>query len=196
MRAINSASLMKRYPLQYRSIKMILIAAADKNWAIGRGGDLLYSLPDDMRFFRETTMGKTVIMGRKTLESMPGGRPLKGRRNIILSRSGGVSAEGVELCRSAGEAVSLAEASEGEVFVIGGEEVYRALLPYCDTAYITRVFAESPADRFLPDFDSLPDWDEVSRSERFENNGIGFEFVTYKRKAPCGENMFCMQSYF
>ncbi len=162
---------------------MILIAAADKNWAIGNDGGLLYSLPDDMRFFRETTMGATVIMGRKTLESMPGGRPLKGRRNIVLSKTGAVSAEGVEVCNSVDEVLSLCENIEGDVFVIGGAAIYRALLPFCDTAFVTRIDATCKADRFLPDFDAMPDWEEAARSEKQENNGIEFAFVTYKRKA-------------
>ncbi len=160
---------------------MILIAAADKNWAIGHKGQLLYSLPDDMRFFRETTKGAVVIMGRATLESLPGGRPLPNRRNIVLSRSSELSVTGAEVYGTIDEVLFACEGEVREVFVIGGEAVYRAFLEHCDTAYITKIDAARPADRFFPNLDEISEWQAVSRSETHENNGVSFSFVTYKK---------------
>lgn len=160
---------------------MILIAAADRNWAIGRDGGLLYSLPDDMRFFRETTKGSVVIMGRATLESLPGARPLPGRRNIVLSRRSDFSVDGAEVYGTVGEVLRACEGEERKVFVIGGEAVYRAFLEHCDTAYITKIDDARAADRFFPNLDESPGWKIVSRSEGHENNGVSFAFVTYKK---------------
>ncbi|MBR5542771.1 MAG: dihydrofolate reductase [Oscillospiraceae bacterium] len=161
---------------------MNIIAAADKAWGIGKGGDLIYSIPEDMKFFRETTSGKTVIMGRATLESLPGGKPLPKRRNIILSRTLG-EIPGAEVCKTPKEAATLVSDTPGaDVFVIGGESVYRDMLPFCDTAYITKIDAESEADRHISDFDAMPDWEEVYSSPEKEHEGLRFRFVTYKRK--------------
>ena len=161
---------------------MNIIAAADAGWGIGKEGDLIYNIPEDMKFFRETTREKTVVMGRATLESLPGGRPLPKRRNIILSSSLD-AVEGAEVCKDTEELKALLEGEKSEnVFVIGGERVYRELLPLCDTAYITRIDAKSDADRFLVNFDEEEDWEEAESSPTMESGGIKFRFVTYKRK--------------
>ena len=131
---------------------MKLIVAVDRSWAIGREGDQLLYLSADLRRFKELTLGGTVILGRKTLATFPGGRPLKGRRNLILSRSPDFAPEGAEVFRSVEE---LLAAAPEDSFVIGGESVYRALLPYCTTAYVTKIDAAFPADRFFPDLDAL-----------------------------------------
>lgn len=160
---------------------MNLIVAADLGWGIGKDGDLLYSIPEDMRFFRETTSGKTVIMGRATLESLPGGRPLPKRRNIIVSRTL-AEVPGAEVAKTPEEAANLVSATPSEdVFVIGGESIYRDMLPFCDTAYITKIEAEADADRFLTNLDESDEWEIVYRSPRKEHNGIYFSFLTYKR---------------
>ncbi len=160
---------------------MNMIAAADIEWGIGKGGDLLYHIPEDMRFFRETTSGKTVIMGRATLESLPEGKPLPKRRNIIISRTLG-EVPGAEVCKSPEEAVKLLADVPGEdIFVIGGESIYRDMLPFCDTAYITRIEAKSSADRYLVNLDKKPEWEIEKSSPMYAHNGLCFKFVTYKR---------------
>ncbi|MBQ4545394.1 MAG: dihydrofolate reductase [Oscillospiraceae bacterium] len=161
---------------------MNIIAAADVAWGIGLKGDLLYHIPEDMRFFREMTKGKTVIMGRATLESFPNGAPLPNRRNIVISRTAS-EIPGVEICKSPKEAAELVKGEDSnDVFVIGGESIYRDMLPYCDTAYITRIEAKSEADRYLVNFDEMPEWEIVRRSPMYAHNGLCFKFVTYKKK--------------
>lgn len=162
---------------------MYIIAAADRNWAIGKSGDLLYHLPQDMKFFRETTSGSVVVMGRKTLESFPGGRPLKNRVNIVLTRNNDYEKDGVVVCHSVDELCKiLKEYTDKNIFVIGGEEIYRQLLPMCTKAYITRVDATSEADSFFPDLDNDPDWHITHTSEDLSDNGITFRFVTYEKE--------------
>lgn len=161
---------------------MNIIASADIEWGIGNEGDLLYNIPEDMRFFREMTTGKTVIMGRTTLESLPGSKPLPKRRNIVLSKTSGDIA-GAEICRSPEEIIELLSDEDSEnIFVIGGESVYREMLKYCDTAYITRVEAKTEADRHLVNLDECADWMIEKSSPMYAHNGICFKFVTYKRK--------------
>lgn len=162
---------------------MKMIAAADQKGGIGRDGGLLASLPGDMKYFREQTAGAAVIMGRKTLESFPGGKPLKGRRNIVLSRTLEAQPEaGYEVCRSVEEAAALAEQEkERTVFVIGGGEIYKLMLPYCEEALITEIEADLNADTFIPVFSELEDWKAVSRSDVKEDNGIRYTFAVYRR---------------
>ena len=161
---------------------MNIIAAADVAWGIGFKGDLLYHIPEDMRFFREMTKGKTVIMGRATLESFPNSAPLPNRRNIVISRTAS-EIPGVEICSSPEAAAELVKNEDSDsVFVIGGESIYRDMLPYCGTAYITRIEAKSEADRYLVNFDEMSDWEIVRRSPMYAHNGLCFKFVTYKKK--------------
>lgn len=159
---------------------MKLIAAVSKNWGIGKDGALLFSIPSDMKFFRETTDGAAVIMGRKTLDSFPGGRPLKNRVNIVLTHDYGFSREGVVVCHSEDEVLKKAEEYEN-VFVIGGEEIYSLFLEDCDTAYITKVEEYAEADKFLPDLDGNPEWHLEKKSEPVCENGHTFTFCTYKK---------------
>ncbi len=160
---------------------MNIIVAVSKNYGIGRDGGLLFSIPEDMAFFRSTTSGKTVIMGRKTLESLPGGRPLKNRRNIVFSRSRDFSLEGVEHVSSVDELLALVNGDE-DAFVIGGEEIYRTMLPYCRRAYITMVDAEAEADRFFPNVEQIDEWILADASEWKEHEGTRFQFREYVRK--------------
>ncbi|MBR3847754.1 MAG: dihydrofolate reductase [Oscillospiraceae bacterium] len=160
---------------------MNLIVAVDRGWGIGKDGGLLYSIPEDMKFFRTMTAGKTVIMGRATLESLPGGRPLPKRRNIILSRTLS-EVEGAEVCKTPEEIAELLSDTPGDdIFVIGGESVYRDMLPYCDTAYITKIEAEKEADRHLVNLDEAPEWKIAYRSPMKEHEGTYFAFLTYKK---------------
>ncbi len=161
---------------------MQAIVAVSKNWGIGREGQLLFSIPEDMKFFRTTTTGKTVIMGRKTLESMPGGKPLKNRRNIIISTREGYEVDGAETVLSPMEAMKLVEGTpEEDIFVIGGGEVYRAMLPFCSRALVTHVEAKPEADKFFPNLDTEENWMLEERGEEKEHEGLKFCFCTYSR---------------
>ena len=160
---------------------MIIIACADREWGIGRDSKLLFNIPEDMEFFKNATKGKTVVMGRKTFESLRI-KPLPERRNIVLTRSEIFSFEDTETVHSLTELFSLLENTpKNDVFVIGGSNVYRQLLKYCDTAYITKVFSYGKADSFIADFDKLSDWKTECASEIMDSNGIEFQFVKYVR---------------
>ena len=161
---------------------MYAIVAVSKNWGIGKDNALLFSIPEDMKQFRDSTMGKTIIMGRNTLESFPNGAPLKNRRNILISTQEDYMVEGVEVVNSPAQAVELtAELPLDEVYVVGGSEVYRAMLPFCDKAFVTKVLKNAEADRFFPDLDSLPDWKLASEGEIKEHEGIRYRFCVYER---------------
>ena len=157
-----------------------LIAAVAQNRALGKDGQLLWHLPEDMRYFRETTRGKPVIMGRKTWESLPDVfRPLPGRRNIVISRNPAYDAPGATLAGSLEEAVRLAQ-DDAEVFVIGGAEIYRQALPLAQRLYLTEVARDFDADAFFPEF-SASDWTEISRSAAKYCAGLDFTFAVYQR---------------
>ncbi len=161
---------------------MNLIVAAGEGWGIGRDGRLLARIPGDMAFFRRTTLHKVVVMGRATLESLPGGKGLKDRVNIVLSRDEGFEAPGALVCRGLDELQgALAAYDDQDVYVIGGESVYRQLLPYCARAYVTRFLTQSPieADRFLPDLDREPGWQLVEASEPHQEEGVRYRFCEY-----------------
>lgn len=157
---------------------MNLIVAVDKNWGIGKSNDLLFSIPKDMKFFRETTTGKTVIMGRNTLESFPNKKPLPKRRNIVITSNTSYEIDGAEIVNSIDEAVKTAP---DDAFVIGGSSIYRQMLDYCDTAYITKVEADGNADCFFPNLDLNKDFELIYQSEPVEDNGYTLTFCTYKR---------------
>lgn len=163
---------------------MKLIVAVAKNWAIGHKGGLLFDLPDDMAFFRRTTLNKVVVMGRNTLLSFPGGNPLKNRTNIVLTTNAEFEAEGCIICHSFQELFEeLKNYNSDDVFVIGGGKIYNDLYPYCSEAYITKVDAVEDADTFLHNFDEDEDWYLSYASEVHENNGFKFIFNTYKNKS-------------
>lgn len=157
---------------------MEAIVVVARDWAIGREGDQLVYLSADLKRFKELTMGHPVILGRKTLATFPGGRPLKGRRNLILSATPGYGVEGAEVCPDV--ATLLAHAPQ-DAFVIGGESVYRALLPHCDTVHVTMVDHVWPADRFFPDLDGDPAWTLAERSAPQEEKGLTFRYLTYRK---------------
>lgn len=164
---------------------MNIIVNVSKNWAIGKNGGLLFHISADMRFFKEHTTGNVIVMGRKTLDSLPGGRALPDRTNIVLTRSAGLTRENVAVCHSFDELNDmLAGFDSKSVYVIGGESLYRKLLPLCDTAYVTKVDKEiHDADAFMVDLDEHPDWAAAEESELFSDNGLDYRFVTYRKKS-------------
>ncbi len=158
---------------------IIAIVHADREWGIGKGNDMMFSLPKDMKFFRQTTLGHTVVMGGKTLRSFPGGTPLKNRTNIVLSR--GQVRDDCVIVRSYEELKKELKAREREeIYVIGGGEVYRELLPYCDKALVTKVDAVGGAEVFFPDLDAHPDFICVDEGEPIDDNGLIIRFTEYK----------------
>ena len=157
------------------------IVHADKEWGIGKDGDMMFSLPKDMKFFRETTMGHTVVMGGNTLRSFPNQKPLKNRVNIVLSR--GQVRDDCVIVRSYDELKNEMKARENEdIFVIGGGEVYKELLPYCHGAYVTKVDAVGGAEVFFPNLDSHPDFVCVEESEPIDDNGWTIRFTKYENQ--------------
>ena len=162
---------------------MRAIVNADKNWGIGFRNQLLVHIPSDMRFFREKTTGNVVVMGRKTLESLPGGRPLADRDNIVMTRDPAFRVKGAAVVHSVEELQQLlADIDTDRVYVIGGAEIYRLLLPYCDTAFVTRVDYVYQADAYFPDLDASPEWELTAESEEQTCHDMEFTFRTYKRQ--------------
>lgn len=160
---------------------MNIIVAADKNWAIGKDNKLLVSIPADMKFFREMTKGNIVVMGRKTLESFPQGQPLQKRVNIVISGNLEYQVKGAVVVHSVEEAVEECQKYEGEVYVIGGESIYRAMLPYCDTALVTKIDHAYAADTYFPDLDKDPEWRLTGETEEQTYFDLEYVFAKYER---------------
>ena len=160
---------------------MKLIVAVSENWGIGKNNELLFNIPKDMKFFRETTMGKTVILGRKNLESFPNAKPLPKRPNIILTRDKNFVCDGATVVHSIDELLAM-DIDFADAFVIGGEEIYRQLLPYCDLCYVTKVKESVPADKFMVNLDELSEWKLTQESDEIEDYGHTLTFCTYERK--------------
>lgn len=163
---------------------MNAIVVTDRAWAIGRDGDLLFSLPTDMRRFRSMTLDGTVILGRKTLDSFPGGKPLPRRRNIVITHNADFDREGAVIVSSLQEALdAAADEDPDKLWVIGGGSVYTALLCRCTRVYLTRVDAVAEgADTFFPNLDKLPGWEVECVSDPVEENGLTYQFVDYINK--------------
>ena len=158
---------------------MNLIAAVDKNWAIGKDNKLLVQIPMDMKFFRETTTGKVVVMGRKTLESFPNGLPLKNRTNIVLTRNENYDGKGAIVVHSMEELrEELKKYKSEDIYVIGGEQIYKALVDDCDVAHITKINFAYDADAYFPNLDEKPEWKITADSE--EQTYFDLEFFFYK----------------
>lgn len=168
-------------------VNMKAIAAVDKNWGIGLKGKLLVQIPADQRFFRETTTGQVVVMGRKTLESFPGKEPLKNRVNVVMTRSGVSLPDEVERAGSIDELKTvLSRYEDREIYCIGGAEIYRQLLPMCDECYITKIDESYEADAFFPDLDVDPEWELVrdgSETEEQTYFDLIYHFLKYRRKS-------------
>lgn len=164
---------------------MNIILAADRNWAIGKDNDLLIHLPGDLKYFKKMTTGKTVIMGRKTLESLPCGKPLPNRRNIILARSVDFQVSGAEVLNSVEDVLHLIKSGNlksDEAFVIGGADIYKQMMPYCDKFYITKIEAELPADRYFVDLDEVDDLKITWTGPIEEYKGTKYQYVLYERR--------------
>ncbi|MBQ6106538.1 MAG: dihydrofolate reductase [Lachnospiraceae bacterium] len=162
---------------------MNCIVNVDNNWGIGLKNKLLVSIPADLRFFQSKTKGKVVIFGRSTLETFPGGMPLKNRLNIVISRNPNYSVPDALVAHSVEEAIELAsEYASEDVFVIGGASVYRQFLPYCDTAYVTRTDYCYDADTHFPNLDADPEWECIEEGEEQTYYDIVFRFTKYVRK--------------
>lgn len=176
---------------------MKAIVAVDKNWSIGKDGKLLARIPADQKFFRSMTTGGILIMGRKTLESFPNGQPLPKRINIVLTRDPSYEAEGCTVVRSIDEACAEAEKAAAAhpenrgVFVIGGGEIYREMLPFCDTAYVTKIDYAYDADTQFPNLDEDPEWEAAETSEEQTYFDLVYEFVTYRRTAGGQKGVLC-----
>lgn len=162
---------------------MNIIVAADNNWAIGNKNKLLVSIPNDMKQFREETTGKVVVVGRKTLESFPQGQPLKNRTNIVLSKDKNYRVKGAIVVNSVDELLKELEryASE-DIYIIGGESIYRQLLPYCDTAHVTKIDHVYEADTYFPNLDKDPEWEITADSDEQTYFDIAYTFLKYERR--------------
>lgn len=162
---------------------MNIIAAADKNWGIGKDNSLLDHIPEDMKFFRETTSGKAVIMGKNTFLSFPGPKALPNRLNIVLTHDKSFDYPDITVCDDLSKAVEIArkEYNDEDIFIIGGASVYAEAEPLCDVAYITKIDNEYDADRFLVDFDSLSDWRIATEEMIKTQKGLYITFVKYVR---------------
>lgn len=158
---------------------MELIVAVYDDWGIGRDGTQPVALSADRKFFRQTTKGAMVIVGRKTLGDFPGGKPLPNRVNVVLTR-GNPQIEGVQICHSPQEAAELAKTAE-RALVIGGGSVYRQMLPLCDAAYITKVHATPVSDTYFPNLDADPAWKLAEVLQSGVEDGIAYEMCLYKR---------------
>lgn len=162
---------------------MNLIAAVDKNWAIGKDNKLLVSIPADMKFFRETTTGKVVVMGRKTLESFPNGLPLKNRTNIVLTHNKNYAVKDAIIVHDLDELhEELKKYNSEDIYVIGGEKIYEQLVDECDVAHITKIDFAYDADAYFPNLDEKEDWVITGDSEEQTYFDLEFYFYRYERK--------------
>ena len=163
---------------------MNAIVAVDANWGIGRGNELLFTLRGDLKRFREMTTGGTILLGRKTLETFPGGRPLPKRRNVVLTKSSHLEVEGATVVHTIEELLdSVKDEDPDSVFVVGGGTVYTALLPHCKRVYMTRVDATAgDPDTYFPNLDKLPGWEVEKEEPPIVEDGISYRFVDYINK--------------
>ena len=162
---------------------MNLIAAVDQNWAIGNKNELLVRIPADQKFFRETTTGKVVVMGRKTLESFPNGLPLKNRTNIVLTRDMNYQVKDAIIVHSMDELhEELKKYPSEDIYVIGGEQIYRQLVDECEVAHITKINFAYDADAYFPNLDEKPEWKITADSEEQTYFDLEYVFLKYKKK--------------
>ena len=157
---------------------MQAIVAVSQSWGIGKDGRLLFRLSADLRRFKALPTGHTVVMGRKTLQSLPGGKGLPNRRNLVLSRRMDYAPENAEVVTSV---EALLRTAGEDAFVIGGQQVYEQLLPHCERVHVTKVLADAPADAFFPNLDEDPAWRIASVSDVLTESGISFQYVEYCR---------------
>ena len=166
-----------------RRTQMKMILSADRNWAIGKDNKLLVKIPADMKMFREKTTGKAVVMGRKTLESFPNGLPLKNRTNIVLTRKQEYKVKDAIVAHSKAELdIELKKYDSDDIYIIGGESIYRMLLDECDTAYVTKIDYAYEADTYFPNLDEDVNWEIVEESEEQTYFDLEYRFLEYKRR--------------
>ena len=162
---------------------MNLIVAVDKNWAIGKNNQLLVRIPMDQKFFRETTTGKVVVMGRKTLESFPNGLPLKNRTNIVLTRNPNHKVKEAIVVHSMDEFhEEVKKYNSEDIYVVGGEKIYRQMLDECEVAHVTKIEYAYDADAYFPNLDENPDWALTGDSEEQTYFDLEFFFYRYEKK--------------
>lgn len=162
---------------------MNLIVAVDKNWAIGKNNKLLVRIPADMKAFRQETMGKVIVMGRKTLESFPGGVPLQGRTNIILTSQKEYRVKDGIVVHTIEELKEILKQYESQnIYIIGGGQIYQQLLPLCDTAHVTKVEHAYEADTYFPNLDQSGEWEITASSEEQTYFDLEYFFLKYERK--------------
>jgi len=159
---------------------MNAIVAVSSNWGIGKDNELLFHISADLKRFRELTSYGTVIMGRKTLDSMPGGKPLPKRRNIVLTRDSQFAREGVEVAHSIEEVLEMVKGDyPNNTWIIGGGEIYKAFLPYCRMCYVTHIYNEKDCDTFFPDLSALDNWEIDEASTLCSDGSVNYQFVDY-----------------
>ena len=162
---------------------MNAIVNVDKNWGIGNKGELLISMPADMKMFREETTGNAIVLGRKTMETFPGGKPLPNRDNIVLSRKSDLKIPGATVVHDISELMEvLKRYDSNRVYVVGGETIYEQLLPYCDTVHVTKVDRAYEADAHFPNLDQMPEWEITAAGEEQSYFDTTYRFIKYTRK--------------
>jgi dihydrofolate reductase len=161
---------------------MNLIAAVDNNWAIGNRGSLLVRIPNDQKQFREMTLGKVIVMGRKTIETFPQQQPLASRVNIVLTRDKSFSRKDAVIVHSIAELLKeLSKYDDNDIYVVGGESIYKQLLPYCKVAHITKIDYEYQADAYMPNLDEDPEWKKVGESDEQTYFDLEYYFLKYEK---------------
>lgn len=162
---------------------MNIIVAVDENWAIGYRGDLLVRIPADHKMFRNETIGKVVVLGRKTMDTFPGGLPLAGRTNIVLTRNPEYQVKDAIVVHSVEELLAeVKKYDTKDVYVIGGDSIYRQLLPYCDTAHVTKIDRSYEADAYFPNLDASGEWEITAESDEQSYFDTTYHFLKYERK--------------
>lgn len=162
---------------------MNIIVAVDENWAIGNKGELLVRIPADMKMFRQETTGNVVVLGRKTLETFPNKQPLKDRTNIILTKDQNYKVPDAIVVHSIDELLDeLKKYDDESIYIIGGDSVYKQMLPYCDTAHVTKIDHKYEADAFFADLDNDPEWEITATSDEQYYFDLTYHFVKYERK--------------
>lgn len=160
---------------------MDAIVAVDRDYGIGRQGGMLFHLKGDLQYFKRLTLGKTLVMGRATLESLKGGKPLPGRESIVLSAREGYTVEGAKVVKNLEElAEAIRDLPPERVMLIGGGQLYRLLIDCCDTAYVTHIEESGQADTFFPNLDTRDHWEAELCGEETEENGLRYRFCVYR----------------
>ena len=169
---------------------MNAIVAVDQNWAIGLNRDLLVSIPTDKKMFRQETTGKVIVMGRRTLESFPGARPLPNRTNIVLSKNPDYTVADAVVCHSLEELLEeLKKYPDDMIYIVGGGMIYRLMLPYVDTVHVTKINHAYQADTWFPNLDEDPEWEITADSDEMTYFDLEYQFLKYERRKKTQESV-------